>query len=181
MVPCTAAQAWAYPTSQASLFAPAHTGSSLTSSTARTAETYPRMVDLACPILTRHAKNADSVSVSDDCSALIPSKPAKVDNADRYLIWVLGAHPRTPTAATRYEPSAAIAMAQQAATARKVGPGAWEGTGAWFPATDRESEHQQGHPHPVRLQRPQARQDQWGHWKCQCLNCSCGTFSRAHI
>ena len=63
-----------------------HPGSSWTSSTARTPETYPRMVDLACPILTRDARNSDSVSVSDDCSALVPSKPAKVDNADWSLV-----------------------------------------------------------------------------------------------
>ena len=139
-----------------------HSGSSRTSSAARTAEMYPRMVDLACPILTRDAKNSDSVAVTDDYSALDPSKPAKVDNADGYLVRVLGAHPRTPRAATRYEPTAAIAMAQQAAAARNVGPRAWEGTGAWLPATDRESKHQQGHPHPARPQRPQSRQDKWG-------------------
>ena len=78
-----------------------HYESSGTSSAARTAQTYPQRVDLACPILTHDAKNSDSVSVSDDCSALEPSKLANVDGTDRYLVWVLGAHPRTPTAATR--------------------------------------------------------------------------------
>ena len=107
-----------------------HSESIRTSSAARMAETYPRRVDLACPILTRDARHSASMSVSDDCSAVDPSKPANVDRADRYLVWVLGADPRTPTAATRYEPTAAIAMAQQAAAARKVGPGAWEGSGA---------------------------------------------------
>ena len=34
-----------------------HSGSSWTSSAVRTAKTYPGMVDLACPILTRDAKN----------------------------------------------------------------------------------------------------------------------------
>ena len=168
MVPGTAARAWACPSLQ--WMARTHSGSSRTSSAARTAGTYPRRVDLACPILTRDAKASDSVSVSDDCSALDPSKLANVDNPDHHLVWVLGAHPRTPTAATRYEPTAAIAMAQQAAAAPKVGPGAWEGTGAQLPTTDRESEHQQGHPHTVWPQRSQSRQDQWGHWKCQCLN-----------
>ena len=39
-----------------------HPGSRRTSSAARTAETYPRMVDLACPRLTRGAMNSQRVS-----------------------------------------------------------------------------------------------------------------------
>ena len=42
-----------------------HSGSGRTSSAARAADTYPRRVDLACPTLTRDAKNSDSVSASD--------------------------------------------------------------------------------------------------------------------
>ena len=69
------------------------------------------MVDLAYPKLIRDTKNSDNVSVSDDRKALALLKLAKVDSADLYLDWVLGAHPRTPTAATRYEPTADIAIA----------------------------------------------------------------------
>ena len=107
-----------------------HSGSSRTSSAAPKVETNPRRLDLACPILTCDARNSDNVSVSDDCSAPDPSKLPNVENADRYLVSVLGAHPRTPTAATQYKPAAAIAMVEQAPAALKVGPGAWEGTGA---------------------------------------------------
>ena len=182
MVPGMAARVWACPTSQVSSGWPAeHSGSSWTSSAARTAGTYPQGVDLACPIPTCGARNSGSVSKSDNCNALAPSKPANVDNADRYLVWLLGAHPRTPTGAIRYEPTAAIAVAHQAAAALKVGPRPSEGTSAQLPATDRDFKHQQGHPHLVRPQRPQSRQDRWGHWKCQCLNCSCGTFPLAHL
>ena len=88
-----------------------HSGSKRTSAAAQAAETHARRIDLASTILTRDAGNTDNVSVSDDCNALDPWKPANVDNADEYLVWVLGARPRTPTDATRYEPTAAVAMA----------------------------------------------------------------------
>ena len=105
-----------------------HSGGSPTSSAAQTAETYLRRVHLARPILTRDATNSDNMSVSDDCSAL--GKATKVDNGDRYLVWVLGAHPRTPTVATLSEPAAAITVAQQAAAARNDGLVEWESTSA---------------------------------------------------
>ena len=156
-------------------------GSSLTSSAARTAATYPLRVDLACPMQTLDAKNSDSVSVSGVRKALGPSNFATADRAERYLDWVLGTHPRTPTAATRNDPIAAIAIAHPAAAALKVALVAGEASWAGVGRVDLESSHQQGQPHPALPQWGQSRQDHWGHWKCQCLNWSDGTPSLAHL
>ena len=158
-----------------------HPGSSLTSSAARTADTYPLRVDLACPMETLDAKNSDSVSVSGVRKALVPSNFATVDRAERYLDGVLGAHPRTPTAATRNDPTAAIAIAHPAAAALKVALAASEASWVGVGRADLESSHEQGQHHPALPQWRQSRHDQWGHWKCQCLNWSDGTPSFAHL
>ena len=73
-----------------------HPGSSWTSSAARTAETYPRIVDRAWPIATLDVKNSDIVSASGNCNALDPSNLASVDSTEQYLDCVLVAQPRIP-------------------------------------------------------------------------------------
>ena len=86
----------------------------------RTADTYPLGVDLVCPMETLDAKNSDSVSVSGVRNAPVPSYFATADGAERYLDCVLGAQPRTPTAASRNNLTAAIAIAHLAPAALKV-------------------------------------------------------------
>ena len=130
---------------------------------------------------TLDAKNLNSVSVSGVRNALVPSYCATADRAERYLDCVLGAQPRTPTAATRNDPTAAIAIAHPAAAALKVALAAGEASWVGVGRVDRESSHQQGQPHPALPQWRQSRQDQWGHWKCLCLNYSDGTPSFAHL
>ena len=136
---------------------------------------------MVCPMETLDAKNSDSVSVSGVRNALVPSYFAAADRAEGYLDCVLGAQPRTPTAATRNDPTAAIAIAHPAAAALKVALAAGEASWVGLGRVDRESSHQQGQPHPALPQWRQSRQDQWGHWKCQCLSCSDGTPSFAQL
>ena len=136
---------------------------------------------MACPIETLDAKKSDNVSVSGVRKALVPSYFATADRAERYRACVFGAQPRTPTAATLNDPTTAIAIAHPAAAALKVAMVAGKATRAGIGRADWESSHQHGHPHPALSQWRQSRQDQWGHWKCQCRNCSDGTPALAHL
>ena len=86
-----------------------------------------------------------------------------------------------PTAATLNDPTAAIAIAHPAAAALKVALAAGKASRVGIGRAASESSHQHGHPHPSLSQWRQSRQDQWGHWKCQCLNCSDGTPSLSHL